>query len=59
VVGFEHGQVLLPQLAIAGVAGMQGKEERQIGVVRIEQVEVPEIEGVVARDRSQNAFSRL
>jgi len=30
VVGFEHGQVLLPQLAIAGVAGMQGKEERQM-----------------------------
>ncbi len=38
---------------------MQGEEERQIGVVRIEQVEVPEIEGVVAGDRSQERVQQV
>jgi hypothetical protein len=27
VIGFEHGQVFLPELAIADVPGMQGKEK--------------------------------
>ncbi len=48
VIGFEHRQVFLLQVAVHLVPGVQGKKQRVVGIVRIEDEHGTEIEGMVA-----------
>src|SRR5882762_2556612 len=59
VVRFEHGQILLPELAVPGITRMEGEEKGKIGVVGVEQVEVAEVKGVVSRNRSEKGVEQV
>src|SRR5208282_2611806 len=49
VVGFEHGQVLGAEICIRLLAGKDRKQERQVGVVRVEQIQLAKVQRIVAR----------
>src|ERR1700722_905075 len=49
VVGFEHSQVLRAEMRVPLLAGKDRKQKRQIGVIRIQQIQLAEVERVVAR----------
>ena len=49
VVGFEHSQVLRTEMCIRLLAGENGKQKREVGVVRVQQIQLTEVQGIVAR----------
>src|SRR5208337_2041864 len=49
VVGFEHGQVLCAEMLVRLFPGKDRKEERQVGVIRVQQIQLPEVHRMVAR----------
>jgi hypothetical protein len=49
VVGFEHSQVLRAEMLVRLLAGEDRKQKRQVGVVRIQQIQLAEVERIVAR----------
>ena len=53
LIGFEHRQVFLLQMAVDLVPGVQGKEQGIVGVVSVENEQGPEIEGIVAGNGGQ------
>src|SRR5208282_5657396 len=53
VVGFEHGQVLGAEMLVRLFAGKDRKEERQVGVIRVQQIQLAEVERIVARYGSE------
>ena len=53
VVGLENRQILGVEVLIPSLAGQDGEEERQVGVVAVEQVQLAEVLRVVARHRSE------
>jgi len=48
VVGFEHSQVLRAEMRVRLLARKDRKEKRQVGVVRIEEIQLAQVERVVA-----------
>ena len=48
MIGFKDGQILLFQMTVGFVAGMQGEQERVIGIVGVEDQHGAEVEGVIA-----------
>src|SRR5580692_2873480 len=48
VVGFEHSQVLRAEMRVGLLAGKDRKQKRQIGVIRVQQIQLAEVEGIVA-----------
>ena len=49
VVGFKHGQVLRAEMRVRLLAGKDRKQKRQVGVVRVQQIQLAEVHRVVAR----------
>ena len=49
VVGFEHSQILGAEMRVRFFAGKDRKQERQIGVIRVQQIQLAEVERIVAR----------
>src|SRR5208282_1541564 len=45
---FEHGQVLGTEMRVCLLARKDRKEKRQVGVVRVQQIQLPEVRFVVA-----------
>ena len=50
---FEDGQVLAPEVGVGGRSAVEREQERQVGVVGVEQVQVAEIGGAATGDRGQ------
>jgi hypothetical protein len=48
VVGFECGQVLRTEMRIRLLAGEDRKEKRQVGIVCVQQIQLAEVQRVVA-----------
>src|ERR1700692_3049099 len=48
VVGFEHSQVFRAEMRVRLLAGKDGKQKRQIGVIRVQQIQLAEVERIVA-----------
>ena len=48
VVGFEHGQVLRAEMGVRLLARKDREQKRQVGVVRVQQIQLAEVERVVA-----------
>ena len=46
---FKDRKVLLPEMGVARLATVECEEERKVGVIRVEQVEIAKVENVVAR----------
>src|SRR5882724_11570140 len=59
VIRFEHCQIFLSELAVPGITGVQGEKKRQVGVVGVQQIQVPEVEGVVSRDRGEKGIQQV
>ncbi len=59
VVGFEDGEIFLPEMAIARLATVEGEQKREIGIVGVEQIQVAEIEGVVAGNRREKCVQEV
>ena len=53
VVGFEHCQVLRAEVRVRLLAGKDRKQKRQVGVVRVEQIQLAEVQHIVARYGSE------
>src|ERR1019366_2835815 len=49
VVGFEHRQVLRAEMRVRLLARKDRKEKRQVGVVRVQQIQLAEVQRIVAR----------
>ncbi len=50
VVRFEDSEILLVEMCVPLMAGMKSEEHGVIGVVGVENEELPEVKGVVAGD---------
>src|SRR5580658_9510353 len=48
VVGFEHSQVLCAQMHVRLLAGEDRKQKRQIGVIRVQQIQLAKVQRIVA-----------
>src|ERR1700691_2182656 len=48
VVGFEHSQVLRAEMRVRLLAGKDRKQKRQIGVICVQQIQLAEVERIVA-----------
>src|ERR1700722_12811187 len=48
VVGFEHSQALGAEMCVRLLAGKDGKQKRQVGVICVQQIQLAEVEGIVA-----------
>ena len=59
MVGFENGEIFLPEMRVARLAAVQGKEKREIGIVGVEQIQGTQIEGVVARNRGEKRIQKV
>ncbi len=53
VVGFEHRQVLRAEMRVRLLARQDRKQKRQVGVVGVQQVQLAEIERIVAGNRGE------
>src|SRR5208282_5094017 len=49
VVGFDDCQVLRAEVRVRFFAGKDRKQKRQVGVVRVQQIQLAEVERIVAR----------
>ncbi len=49
VVGFEHSQILRSEMRVRLFAGQDREEKRQVGVVGVQQIQLAQIQCVVAR----------
>src|SRR6202167_1063460 len=49
VVGFEHSQVFGAEVRVRFLAGKDRKQKRQVGVVRVQQIQLAEVERIVTR----------
>src|SRR5271169_6455561 len=49
VVGFEHSQVFGAEMRVRLLAGKDRKEERQVGIICVQQIQLAEVERIVAR----------
>lgn len=49
VVGFEYSPVFSAEMRVRLLAGMDRKEKREVSVVRVQQVQLAEVERIVAR----------
>ena len=49
VVGFKGSQVLRTEMRVCLLAGKDREQKRQVGVVRVQQIELAEIQRIVAR----------
>ena len=52
VVGFERRQVFRSQMRVRLFSGKDREQKREVGVVRVQQIQLAQVEGVVARWRS-------
>src|SRR5271166_1392383 len=48
VVGFEHSQVLRAEMRVRLLAGKDRKQKRQIGVIRVQQIQLAKVKRIVA-----------
>src|ERR1700728_541349 len=48
VVGFEHSQALGAEICVRLLAGKDRKQKRQVGVICVQQIQLAEVEGIVA-----------
>src|SRR6202167_2567849 len=48
VVGFEHSQVLRAEMCVRLFAGKDRKQKRKVGVIRVQQIQLAEVERIVA-----------
>src|SRR5579863_3605918 len=53
VVGFEHSQILRAEMRVCLLAGKDRKQKRQIGVIRVQQIQFAEVERIVAGHGSE------
>ena len=53
VVGFEHGQVFGAEIGVRLFAGKDRKQKGQVGVVCVQQIQLAEVERIVARDSGE------
>src|SRR5271166_3021356 len=49
VVGFEHSQIFGAEMRVRLLAGKDRKQKRQIGVIRVQQIQLAKVERIVAR----------
>src|SRR5258708_4063962 len=49
VVGFDDCQVLRAEMWVGLFARQDGKQKRQVGVIRVQQIQLAEVERIVAR----------
>ena len=49
VVGFDDCQVLRAEMRVRLFAGKDRKQKRQVGVIRVQQIQLAEVERIVAR----------
>ena len=49
VVGFERSQILRTEMRVRLFAGQDRKEKRQVGVVRVQQIQLADVDRIVAR----------
>ena len=59
VTGFEHGEIFLAEMRVSRFPGMQGKEKRKVGVVRVEEIEIAKVEGVVAGNGGEKRIQQV
>src|ERR1700746_1845956 len=48
VVGFEHSQILGAEMRVCLLDGKDGKQKRQIGVIRVQQIQLAKVQRIVA-----------
>src|SRR5258706_6139706 len=53
VVGFDDCQVLRAEMRVRLLAGKNRKQKRQIGVVRVQQIQLAEVQRIVARQSGE------
>src|SRR5271166_3995444 len=49
VVGFDDCQVLRAEMRVRLFAGKDRKQKREVGVVRVQQIQLPEVHCIIAR----------
>src|SRR5580692_11583774 len=47
VVGFEHSQILGAEMRVCLLTGKDGKQKRQIGVIRVQQIQLAKVQRIV------------
>ena len=59
VVRFQDSQILRPKVRVGLLARMDREQKREIGVIRVEEIHLAEVLGIVAWNNRKNAFSWL
>src|SRR5271154_6101654 len=59
VVGLQNREIFLPEMAIPRLATVKGKEEREIRVIGVEQIQGTQVEDVVARNRREKSVQEV
>lgn len=59
VIRLKNREIFLPEVPVARLATVEGKEERKVGVVRVEQVEVAKVEDVIAGNRREECVQQV
>jgi len=50
VVGFERSQILRTEMIVRLFAGKDRKQKRQVGVICVQQIQLAEVECIIARN---------
>src|SRR5579872_2271356 len=59
LVGFKNREILAAEVAIRWIAGAHGKQQRQVGIVSIQDVKPPQIERGVAGDGGKECVQEV
>ena len=59
MISLKNREIFLPEMPIARVATVECEEERKIRVVGVEQVQVTQVEDVIARNRREECVQHV
>ena len=59
VVGFEDGEILLPEMVVPRLATVKGEEKREIRIVGVEQIQESQVEDVIAGYRGEKRIQEV
>jgi hypothetical protein len=59
VVGLQNREIFLTKMAIPRLATVKGEKEREIRVIRVEQIQGAQVEDVVARNRREKSVQEV
>ena len=59
VIGFEDREIFRAEMIIAPLATVEGKEKREIRIVRVEQIQETQVEGVVAGNGREESIQEV